>query len=293
MTSGTRNLDMAERIAATPVRYPFSFVFAGDSGAWADPTADAIFSQLLRQTAALDPAPVFFANLGDFAGPGTPERHAHYLGLVEGLPMPDVGVIGNHDLDDPGAPDAWAAVHGPRNFEFAHGHTRFVVIDAAPGEVGEMEIDVEGGYEGPRAATLGFLAERLEAASEPHRVVLMHCPPSFGGRLDPHPEWGFDVGEPAFLDLMREHRVDLVCCAHALLFDQHVHAGTQYVVSGCGGTALCSHFRGVCAAGEGHPEDRGALFNAVQMTIAEDGAISGRVLQAFDADNRARFSFGR
>jgi hypothetical protein len=121
----------------------------------------------------------------------------------------------------------------------------------------------------------------------------MHCPPSFGGRLDPHPEWGFDVGEPAFLDLVREHRVDLVCCAHALVFDQHVHAGTQYVVSGCGGTALCSHFRGVCAVGDGHPEDRGALFNAVQMTIAADGAITGRVLQAFDADNRARFSFGR
>ena len=54
---GTRNLDMAERIAATPVRYPFSFVFAGDSGAWADPTADAIFASSWRQTAGLDPRP--------------------------------------------------------------------------------------------------------------------------------------------------------------------------------------------------------------------------------------------
>ena len=57
-----RNRRMAERIGATAVRYPFSFVIAGDSGAWPDPTADAIFAQLLRQTAQLRPAPVFFAN---------------------------------------------------------------------------------------------------------------------------------------------------------------------------------------------------------------------------------------
>lgn len=69
--TGRRNVEMAERIARTPVRYPFSFVFAGDSGAWPDRTADAVFAQFVRQTGALDPAPVFFANLGDFAGPGT------------------------------------------------------------------------------------------------------------------------------------------------------------------------------------------------------------------------------
>src|SRR4029453_19243823 len=65
---------MAERIGATPVRYPFSFVIAGDSGAWADPTADGIYRQLLRQTARLTPAPVFLAHLGDLAGPGRGSR---------------------------------------------------------------------------------------------------------------------------------------------------------------------------------------------------------------------------
>jgi hypothetical protein len=77
--SGRRNLLMAERISAAPVRYPFWFVIAGDSGAWPDPTADAIFAQLLKQTARLRPAPPFFANLGDSAVPGTRERHEHYL----------------------------------------------------------------------------------------------------------------------------------------------------------------------------------------------------------------------
>ena len=51
--------------------------------------------------------------------------------------------------------------------------------------------------------------------------------------------------------------------------------------TGGGGTGLCSHFRGICTAGDGRPEDRGALFHAVEVTVAEDGAISGRVHQAF------------
>jgi 3',5'-cyclic AMP phosphodiesterase CpdA len=275
----SRNLLMAERIATAPVRYPFSFVVAGDSGAWPDPTADAIFSQLLAQTARR--RPLFFANLGDFAGPGTRERHEHYLRLVADLPVPNVCLVGNHDLDDPGSRHAWTDIHGPTSFQFAHGHTRFVAIEAARGEAAD-------GTCGPDEATLGFLAESLEAASEPHRVVLMHIPPSFDGRYAPHPEWGFDVREREFLDLVRRHDVELVCSAHALLFDHHVHDGTHFVVSGGGGTAICSHLRGVCAPGEGRPEDRGALFHAVEITIAEDGAISGRVLQAF-GDVRLRF----
>jgi hypothetical protein len=133
---GHRNLLMAERISGAPVRDPFSFVIAGDSGAWSDPTADAIFAQLLAQTARLRPAPLFFANLGDFAGAGTRERHERYLRLVEQLPVPDVCIVGNHDLDDSSAPETWAQIHGPTNFQFAYGHTRFIAIEAAPGEVG-------------------------------------------------------------------------------------------------------------------------------------------------------------
>lgn len=281
-----RNLEMAARIESAPVRYPFSFVVAGDSGAWPDPTAEAIYAQLLRQTAELEP--VFFANLGDFAGPGTHERHEEYLRGVEALPVPNLCVIGNHDLDDPSGPEAWAEIHGPRNFDFAYGHTRFIALDAAPGEVGEVDIDISGGYAGPDETALAYLADRLAAAEEPHKIVLMHCPPAFDGRFEPHPEWGFTTGEREFLDLMREHEVAIVCCAHALLFDHHVQDGTHYLVTGGGGTGLCSHFRGICTAGDGRPEDRGALFHAVEVTVAEDGAISGRVHQAFGG---VRFTF--
>jgi hypothetical protein len=292
MDTPGRNRSMAERIGATPVRYPFSFVVAGDSGAWPDPTADGIYSQLLRQVARIEPAPVFFANLGDFAGPGTPGRHEHYLRLVDGLPVPDICVVGNHDLDDEGGPDAWSQVHGPMNFDFAYGDTHFVAIDGAPGEVGEVDIATDVPVEGPREEALEFLERSLAAADAQHRVVLTHMPPHLGGHYEPHPEWGFQHREDEFLELLRRHGVGLVCCAHGLAFDHHVHAGTHFVMSGGGGTGLCSDFRGICAEGEGHPADRGSLFHAVQIEIGENGAVSGKVLQAFEPEpGRARLTF--
>jgi hypothetical protein len=109
----------------------------------------------------------------------------------------------------------------------------------------------------------------------------MHMPPYLDGRFAPHAEWGFKQREREFLALLRSHNVKLVCCAHGLAFDEHVHDGIRFIMSGGGGTGLCSHFRGVCTEGPGHPEDRGALYHAVEITISEAGATSRRVLQAF------------
>jgi Calcineurin-like phosphoesterase len=269
----SRNLHMVERIEATPARYPFSFVIAGDSGAWPDPTADAIFSQLLRQTAEL--SPVFFANLGDFAGPGTVERHEHYLALVAPLPIPNVCLVGNHDLEDPASPEAWAAVHGPRNLHFAYGHTRFVAIDGASGQAGELGDTTPPDTAGPSVEALRFLDETLASAAEPHRVVLLHAPPHLGGHYAPQPECGFRQGEPEFLDIVRHHGVSLVCCAHGLGYDHHVRDGVRFVMSGGGGAALYLSYRDAATS------DRGALFHAVEITLEESGAVSGRVFQAF------------
>jgi hypothetical protein len=275
---------MARRISSASPGERLTFAVAGDSGAWPDPTADAIFVSLLQQVTALEPAPAFFANLGDFAGPGTRERHEHYLRLVAGLPFPDVCVVGNHDLDDVDAERSWADVHGPMNFDFGCGHTRFVVVHGEGGTVGEIAIPGEGtpeGIAGPDDEDLAFLDARLAAADEPNRVVLLHTPPHLGGRYGPHPDWGFRRREREFTAILHDHGVGLVCCAHGLAFDHCVHDGVHFVMSGGGGSGLCSHFRGVCAAGAGRPEDRGALFHAVAVSIASSGRIEGRVIQAF------------
>jgi hypothetical protein len=280
----SRNLRMAERIEAAPVRSPFSFVVAGDSGAWPDPTADAIFAQLLRQSTEL--RPVFFVQLGDFAGPGTEERHRHYLELVSALPIPNVCLIGNHDLEDPRGADAWSAVHGPRNFQFAYGRTRFVAIDGASGQRGPLGDTTPTDTAGPGPEALRFLDEALAAASEPHRVVLLHAPPHLGGHYAPQPECGFRQGEAEFLDIIRRHGVKLVCCAHGLGYDNSIHDGVRFVMSGGGGAALYLSYHG---AGP----DRGALFHAVEITLDEAGAVFGRVLQAFAPPGSAPpFEFG-
>jgi hypothetical protein len=272
---GARNLQMAERIAATGVRSPFSFVIVGDSGAWPDPTADAIYAQLLRQAAELRPAPVFLVNLGDFAGPGTPERHAHYLDLVSSLSLPNLCLIGNHDLEDPGGLEAFGAVHGPANFHFAHGDTRFVAIDGASGQAGELGDTTPPDTAGPGVEALRFLDDALGSASEPNRVVLLHAPPHLDGHYAPQPECGFRQGEPEFLDIVHGHGVRLVCCAHGLGFDHHVRDGVRYVMSGGGGAAQYLSYRNADS-----PE-RGALFHAVEITLTEAGEASGRVFQAF------------
>ena len=275
---------MVTRIAQPAPGEPVRFAVAGDSGAWADPTADGIFSALVEQVAALDPPAAFFANLGDFAGPGTAERHEHYLRLVEPLSVPNICVVGNHDLDDPSGWDTFERVHGPVNFDFGCGHVRFVVLHSQPSEVGVMDVDVPPeGLRGPREEDLAFLDERLRTAPEPRRVVLMHMPPNLYRHYAPHEEWGFRQLEREFLALLHDHAVGLVFCAHGLAFDDHVRGGVRFVMSGGGGTGLCSHFRGACTAGEGHPEDRGALFHAVVFEIADSGEVSGRVLQAFDS----------
>ena len=292
----SKNLEMVDRIEATPVVDPFSFVVAGDSGAWADPTADGIFSELVRQVAELQPPALFFANLGDFAGPGTASRHEHYLRLVEPLAIPNLCIVGNHDLDDP---DGWATfrrIHGPANFTFAYGRTRFVALHAEPGVPGEVDVPGQGsaaGTAGPRDEDLAFLDDALRDAGEPNRVVLMHMPPHMGGHYAPHEDWGFRQREHEFFTLLRIHDVKLVCCAHGLAFDEHVHDGVRVVMSGGGGTGLCSDRRGICTAGPGRPEDRGALFHAVEVTVGGTGEISGRVIQAFSgATAPARIAFG-
>jgi Calcineurin-like phosphoesterase len=283
------NRESIERLDGPSADGVVRFVIAGDSGAWPDPTADAIFASLLEQVARLEPRPAFFANLGDFAGPGTRERHEHYLDLVARLPVPSLCVVGNHDLDDPSGADAFREVHGPPNFAFAVGHTRFVAIDAAPGCVGDVVVDEPPeGVEGPREEALAYLEEQLAAADEPNRIVLMHIPPALDGRFAPHPNWGFRQREDRFLQIVRDGGVRLVCAAHGLAFDHCVVDGVHVVMSGGGGTGLCSHLRGICAEGDGRPEDRGALFHCVELAVTADGTVSGRVLQAFGGE---RFRF--
>src|SRR3954453_13805971 len=109
--AAVRNGEMVRRIEDLDAEEPLRFAIAGDSGAWSDPTADAIYAEIIRQVQQL--APAFFVNLGDFAGPGTRDRHERYLDLVAPLTIPNICVVGNHDLDDAEGRGVWEQIHGP------------------------------------------------------------------------------------------------------------------------------------------------------------------------------------
>jgi hypothetical protein len=226
-----RNLEMTARIESAPVRYPFSFVVAGDSGAWPDPTAEAIYSQLLRQTAELEP--VFFANLGDFAGPGRLRLRAHPL-------------------------------HRARR---------------RAGRVGELAVEEPGGVAGPRDEALAFLAERLEATEEPHKLVLMHCPPAFDGHFEPHSEWGFNLGEPEFLELGARRGARLLR-ARAPVRPPRPRRDALGDLGRRRKRAVLALPRCLRRGRRAARGSRPALPR-VEITVGEAGEISGRVHQAF------------
>jgi hypothetical protein len=117
-------------------------------------------------------------------------------------------------------------------------------------------------------------------------VVLLHAPPHLDGHYAPQPECGFQQGEREFLDIISRHDVKLVCCAHGLGFDHHVRDGIRFVMTGGGGAALYLSYR------DAGP-DRGALFHAVEVTLTETGAVSGRVFRAFaPRESPPPFTFG-
>lgn len=262
-----RNTSNISQIEATPVKYPFCFTIAGDTAASPNPVGDAIFGEILRQMQQLGPKPLFFANLGDFAGPGTLECHEHYLRLVGHLNIPNICTMGNHDADDPVGGENFARLYGPVNFQFAYGNTCFVAINVH--------------NPGPREVDLDFLAEALGSDGHPNQVVLMHMPPNLNNHYAPHPEWGFSRLEREFLDIVKTHRVRLVCCAHVVAYDYYVYDGIPLVVSGGGGWGLCSHYGGCQSLAMGTPGQRGSFYHFVQVSVDKSGAISGRVIPAF------------
>jgi hypothetical protein len=276
--SGDRNAAMIGRIQSSPVRFPFHFTIAGDTGAFPNPAGDAIFAQLIAQMEQLTPKPLFFANLGDFSGPGTAERHAAYLRLLEAATIPNICLMGNHDMDDAGGWDMFAHIHGPQNFQFAYGNTQYVAINCQPGTGG------------PRIEDFAYLEDSLKHSDRSVRIVLMHMPPNLNGHYAPHAEWGFSRNEPAFLSIVKSYRVRLVCCAHVIAYDYTIHDQIPYVISGGGGWGLCSDY-GICQAAA--PPYRGSFYHFVDIEVDEDGSLTSRVFRAFEgvqADPAYQFS---
>ena len=269
---------MIDRIESAPVEYPIRFAMLGDSGASPNPVGDTIFRELLSQIGDVH----FFVNLGDFSGPGNQERHDHYLQMVDNLSIPNICILGNHDQDHPTGWGNFERIHGPVNYQFDFGNTRF------------MAINCQWHTDGPRDDDLAFLERRLAENDRIVTVVYMHMPPNFNNRFAPHEEWGFSHLEPEFLGLITKYKVSLVCCAHMLCYDFHLFNGVPFVTTGGGGWGICTHMGENCTTS--HPPDRGVFYHLVKISIDAKGCISGGVVRAcegFDTDPAFDWSASR
>jgi hypothetical protein len=261
-----RNFEMIQRITDTPVSYPITFALIGDTGAKPNPVGDLIFRELLAQIGDQQ----FAVTLGDFAGPGTLDRHDHYLSMARKLDIPNICVLGNHDRDDPVGVANFEQIHGPLNYQFALGNTRFVAINC------QCHTD------GPRDEDLEYLDRCLGVNELPVSVVFMHMPPHFSGRFHPHEEWGFTHHESDFLEIITRNRVSLVCCAHVLCYDFHVYEGIPFVTTGGGGWGICTHLGAGCTVSRA--PGRGVFYHYATVSIEANGRLSGGVVRACEGN---------
>jgi 3',5'-cyclic AMP phosphodiesterase CpdA len=197
---------------------PLAFAVLGDSR-----NSHGRFARLLQQMAA-EPDLVFAIHLGDMVPQGDEPDFRSFFQEVRGyLPIPLLGVPGNHDLKPDGS-RVWERLLGPRDYAFQVQGRRFIVLD-------DNAPDLDEGQ-------LRWLAEELRQSQAcPARLVFMHRP-LFDPRGAPHhhalpPEVGRKLAS-----LFQQHRVTHVFAGHIHGYFTGEWSGVPYTITGGGGVKL-------------------------------------------------------
>ena len=98
------------------------FVTMGDSQRWYDETKD--FVKAINQRNDID----FVIHGGDMSDFGLTKEFLWQRDIMNGLHVPYVALIGNHDCLGTGA-ETYKAVFGPTNFSFIAGDVKFVCLN--------------------------------------------------------------------------------------------------------------------------------------------------------------------
>lgn len=158
--------------------------------------------------------------LGDLIPSGRADCYYHFAEKLEQLPLPVLVLPGNHDYSH-GGRAIYHRLFGPTDYSFDLAGYRFIMLDNAEGRLS--------------AGQLGWLEQKLHSASP--ALVFMHMPPNTV------PQWSwhaFSGGATRFMGLMDRYRPRRVFMSHIHAYDQFMHHGVQYVVTGGGGAELAS-----------------------------------------------------
>ena len=178
------------------------FITMGDSQRWYDETED--FVKEVNKRDDID----FVIHGGDMSDFGLTKEFLWQRDIMNGLKVPYVVLIGNHDCLGTGA-ETYQAVFGPTNFSFIAGNVKFVCLNT-----NALEYD----YSEP-IPNFGFMEQELtDRADEFEKtVVSMHAHPFADVFND-------NVAKPFQYYITHNHGFD-----DRILFDDDVH----YIVSDC------------------------------------------------------------
>jgi calcineurin-like phosphoesterase family protein len=137
---------------------PFKIALIGDSHTYYDDLKDQI--RILNQTDSID----FVVHLGDITLSGTHREFLWYGELIDGLNLPLITLIGNHDCLSSGD-YIYYDMFGPSNFTLDYHGCRLVFFD---------NIVWERNVEDPDFKWLYNACDTDEAV---HRLVFAHIPP--------------------------------------------------------------------------------------------------------------------
>jgi predicted phosphodiesterase len=159
---GVNAKNIARIEAATAGKTTIKFASMGDTQRWYDETEE--FVQALNQRDDID----FVIHAGDLTDFGITEEFTWMRDIMNGLKVPYVALLGNHDCLANGQ-DIFRTVFGQENFSFMAGNVKFVCLNT-----NALEFD----YSHP-VPDFNFLQEQVSERLPGHdkTVVAMHVRP--------------------------------------------------------------------------------------------------------------------
>jgi len=246
--TGNWNEKQIKKIGSTETSDEFCFAVMGDNK-----NGFHTFNQILEDVE--NRSPLFAIDVGDIVYDGEKEKYRIFYDIINGLKVPFLVVIGNHELID-GGRDDYFKIFGDFYYSFNYSNSLFIVLDDANEEYIKPE-------------QIEFLESELKKDFA-HKFVFLHVPPFDPRRYvldtqeivrkDMKAEHALSDKENAkqFMDLVNKYDVTTVFTSHIHGYFNESYGNTSYIITGgAGGEIRPSdpehyfyHYINVCVNGK-------------------------------------------